>query len=65
MLRSSFKYHSEHFVVNYSEFVSVCGPAEIGTTLLIFYYFVGTLKVVSVRKKTVRFAVGVAVITNV
>ena len=34
MLRSSFKYHSEHFVVNNSEITSVCGPNEVGNTLL-------------------------------
>ena len=60
----SFKHHSEHFVVNYSEVTSVCGPAEIGPTLLIVYYLIGTLKVVSGRKVTVRFFVGVAVIPN-
>ena len=60
----SFKHHSEHFVVNNSEITSVCGPNKIGQTLLIDYYFVLTLKVVSERKVTVRFVVGVAVIRN-
>ena len=61
----SFKHHSEHFVVNYSELSSVCGPAEVDPTHVSVFYFVGTLKVVSNRKGTVRIVVRVAVIRNV
>ena len=39
----SLEHHSEHFIVNYSEVETFCGPAEVGVTLLIVYYFDVTL----------------------
>ena len=61
----SSKHHSEYFVVNYSEVTPGFGPNEVGVTLLIVYYFDGTLYIVRVRKVAARIAVGVAVIRNV